>query len=187
MYGDRPQVNWFQALIHDPLAMGFLFLLSLAPTALLGWGVWVGLQIESEGVPATAELTWAGLDGDPARHVNTSYYVEYDFSPPGSDLRYGPYWVHGMLRATVPDEVYAEVRHTRSVPVLYVPQQPQWNLPQECRTTERLALFAGICTCLNIGVLGCVFLAFYLRRARSPLGMLSSVAGQSPYMTGNAT
>jgi len=169
MYGDRPQVNWWHLLIHDPTAMGVLLVLTLVPTGLLAWGVFVGRRVEEEGVPAVARLTWGGINNHASRRGRPLYYVDYAFSPPGSNEQLRPYWLHRTMRATVPAEAYDRIRRTRQVPIRYVRGQPAWNLPQGCRTNDKLFLLLMVCLGLNFAGICGVVLAVHFRRARREL------------------
>lgn len=181
MYGDRPQVNWFHLLIHDPAAMGVLFVLSLVPTALVAWGVFVGRRIEEEGVPAVASLTWGGINSSAGRASRPSYYVDYAFSPPGSKEQLRPYWLHRTMRATVPAEAYDRIRRTRRVPVRYVRGRPEWNLPQGCRTNDKLLIILVICLGLNFAAICGVVLAVHFRRARRELFARQAMLDQASH------
>lgn len=180
MYGDRPQVNWLNLFIHDPVALGAVFVLSLAPTALMAWGIYVGRSIEEEGVPALAALTWGGIDGDAGRASRPTYYVDYAFSPPGSKEQLRPYWLHRALHATVPAATYDRARRTRQVPIRYVSGRPEWNLPQECGTNDKLLVILVICFCLNFAAVCGVVLAAQFRRTRRELFARQAMPAPTP-------
>ena len=161
------QLPWFN--VFDPTIMGGVFLLSLLPTLLAGWGIYVGVRVRNDGVPATATLTFAGCTVPGARSCTSTYHVNYVFSPPDSQDRLGPYWIHRMVRATVPEEVYDRASRSGEVPIRYVPGQPRWNLPLECSTTNSLVIVWLFCVILNIVCLGAVAMAIYFRRTRQLL------------------
>jgi hypothetical protein len=169
MYSNRAPANWLSDLLYDPLIITAAFLTTLVPTTLLGWGVFVGCRIQAEGVPTVATLTFGGPNGNPAKNRCSTYHVDYAFSPPGCAERLRPYWLHRTVRATVPEEIYDRARSSGKIPIRYVPDRPQWNLPQQCRTTNMLVILLVVCLGFNTMAACTAVLAIFLRRSRQRL------------------
>ena len=114
-------------------------------------------------------------------YVHT-FDVDYDGDPVArlTTERLRPYWLHRALRATVPAATYDRVRRTRTVPIRYVRGRPEWNLPQDCGTNDKLIIILVICMCLNFAAICGVVLAVHFRRARRELFARQGELVQAP-------
>jgi len=158
--------NLLFVLIRDPLALLSLLVVTAVPTAVFGWGLYVDSQIVAHGLRADADVTdhyvssgeGGSLPGLENSLDDNTYYVEYEFSPPGNAEIYLPFWVHNSLWISVPKNVYDEAKRTKRISVEYLRSQPQWNRPPDCGTTGKIfGLFFG-CLGVNLVVLvGVIF------------------------------
>ena len=155
--------EFFFLLLRDPLALLLLLVVTLVPTGLLGWALYVEYQIGSEGVAVDARVTWQ-QDHYSSRHGNHEYEVNYEFSPPGSHEKYSAFWLHDFLMVSVPKEVFDQASETDRIAIQYVPSRPELNRPPNCGATDKILVFFFLSLGVNLMVMvGVVSAAVYRR------------------------
>ncbi len=157
--------NFLFLLIRDPWALTLVLLISLVPTGILGWGLYVDYRIANEGTSIQAAVTYQRAISNHNRHGRTSYRynVEYEFRPPGEPQMHTAYWMHDAFTVTVPKADYDRAEDSKRLEVLYVPDSPELNRPKNCNTTNSIVVFFAVFVGVDLVALAGVFGALHYR------------------------
>lgn len=163
-------------LIRDPVALFVLLLVSLVPTGVFGWVLYVDYLIVSEGVSIQPDVTWQMVYHDEPTTLNREYHAEYEFTPVGQRKKHTAFWMHDFLLIMVPKSDYDRAGRTKKLEVLYLPDRPHMNRPKNCYTTDKISvvffLFLGISALVFVGFLVALHYRYAWREMQLPQRMV---------------